>query len=92
MLKNLGSYDASARHNSWVLCVRFSPDGKIIATAGADCSVRLWSVETARLIVKLEGFRGWVRALAWTNDGSRLAAACNDCDVYAITLSRAAFV
>jgi WD40 repeat protein len=81
MLKNLGSYDAAARHNSWVLCVRFSPDGKIIATAGADCSVRLWSVETARLVVKLEGFRGWVRALAWTNDGSRLAAACNDCDV-----------
>ena len=82
MLKNLGSYDATARHNSWVLCVRFSPDGKIIATAGADCSVRLWSVETARMVVKLEGFRGWVRALAWTNDGSRLAAACNDCDVY----------
>jgi serine/threonine-protein kinase len=47
------------------LSPRFSPDGKIIATAGADCSVRLWSVETARLIVKLEGFRGWVRALGW---------------------------
>ncbi len=68
---------------SWVLTARFSPDGKIIATAAADCSVRLWSVETARMIVKLEGFRGWVRALSWTNDGSRLAAACNDSDVYA---------
>ena len=62
--------------------MRFSPDGKIIATAGADCSIRLWSVETARMVIKLEGFRGWVRALAWTNDGSRLAAACNDGDVY----------
>ena len=92
MLKNLGSYDSTARHNSWVLCVRFSPDGKIIASAGADCSVRLWSVETARMIVKLEGFRGWVRALAWTNDGSRLAAACNDCDVCVSPCSCSAFL
>ena len=43
---------------SWVLTARFSPDGKLIATAAADCSVRLWSVETARMIVKLEDITG----------------------------------
>lgn len=72
--------------------------------------MRLWSVETARMIVKLEGFRwghckyqqlfssksatvrGWVRALAWTNDGSRLAAACNDSDVCVLRFAEGFFV
>jgi WD40 repeat protein len=58
-----------------LLAVRFSPDGKTLATAGADRLVRLWEAETGRFIRSLQGHAMSVTALAFSPDGKMLYSA-----------------
>ena len=37
-------------HTSWIYDARWSPDGKLIVTAGRDGSVRLWDVTTGKAV------------------------------------------
>jgi WD40 repeat protein len=50
----------------------FSPDGKLIATWAKDHMVRLWDVKDRKEVRCLEGHKEWVRAGAFSADGSRL--------------------
>ncbi len=58
-----------------VRAVRFSPDGRTLATAGDDAFVRLWDVVTGRLKGTLY-HEHWVLALAFSPDGKALATGC----------------
>src|SRR5207248_4333544 len=49
----------------------FSPNGKLLATAGGDGTVRLWEVATGRELRQLQGHRGAVYAVAFSPDGRR---------------------
>ncbi|MBX3460716.1 MAG: protein kinase [Planctomycetes bacterium] len=55
-------------HRGPVLAVAFSPDGKRLASAGADASVRIWQVETGQLLHTMWGHTDRVVALAFTKD------------------------
>lgn len=65
-------------HSAMVYSVAFSPDGKIVASAGADKTIRLWNLETGAQIRILQGHSDWVRAIAFSPDGKSLASADYD--------------
>lgn len=70
-----------APHEDTILCVRFSPDGKTLATGGADRMVKLWDVESGKLIKTLEGHTHHVTALAWNVNRRQLASGSADATV-----------
>lgn len=57
-------------HRDSITALTFSPDGKILASAGGDWTVRLWEVSTGKYINSLQGHPGAVNALAFSPDGN----------------------
>ncbi len=64
-------------HTAVVNRVRFSPDGRLLATVSDDRSVRLWDVATGAVRV-LEGHADEVWAVAFSPDGKLLASSGKD--------------
>ena len=62
-------------HEGGVKSVAFSPDGKTLATGGADQSGRLWDAATGKELRKFEGHAAAVEAVAFSPDGKTLATA-----------------
>ena len=52
--------------------VRFSPDGRRLATAGWDRMVRIWDVSTLNELLPLTGHAAPVRCVAFSPDGQQL--------------------
>ena len=67
-------------HDGEINAVAFSPDGKILATGGADDGVvRLWNATTHRQIgAPLLGHSGVVYSVAFSHDGKVLASGAAD--------------
>lgn len=65
-------------HESAVCDVAWQPDGKRLASAGDDGTVRVWDAGTAKELARLEGHKGGVRAVVWHPDGTQLASAGSD--------------
>jgi WD40 repeat protein len=61
-----------------VLSVAFSPDGKLIATGGADAKICLWEVSKQKLRFRQTGHTNWVRTVAFSHDGKTLATGSDD--------------
>ena len=69
-------------HRDRVYAVAFSPDGKRLASAGWDATVRIWDVATAtEAMPPLEGHEGWIWCVAFNPDGSLLASGGTDSTV-----------
>jgi WD40 repeat protein len=62
-------------HTGWVGGVTFSPDGKTIATASADGSVKFWDAATGKLQETLKAHDDIVAAVAFSKDGAHFATA-----------------
>ena len=61
-----------------VLDVKFSRDGKHIASGGADGVVRVFETDTRRQQLTISQHSDWVMAVAFSADGNRLASASRD--------------
>src|SRR5262245_18781721 len=66
------------RHQATVTSVTFSPDGKTLASASIDGTVRLWLTATGKEIRKLRGHQGMVVSLSYSPDGKTVASAGAD--------------
>jgi len=65
-------------HSAWVKAVAWSPNGRYIASAGADTTVQVWHATTGRKTLIYRGHPRIVTAVAWSPDGKYLASASYD--------------
>ena len=65
-------------HQDSVLCLRFSPDGTMLASGSADRMIKVWDVKTGALIKTLEGHTHHVTSIDWNASGRQLASSAAD--------------
>jgi WD40 repeat protein len=65
-------------HRDWVFSVAFSPDGKTLASASQDKTVKLWDTATGKELATLKGHSQGVHSVAFSPDGNTLASGSHD--------------
>jgi WD40 repeat protein/DNA-binding SARP family transcriptional activator/energy-coupling factor transporter ATP-binding protein EcfA2 len=78
-----------AAHKGLAFGVSPSPDGRLVATAGGDRTVRIWSVSSGRRVAEIRGYRDEVRAVSFSRDGRRIASAAHDGEIAVASVSGA---
>lgn len=78
-------------HNDEVHSVAFSPNGKMLATGSNDQTVLIWDTgDYDEAPTQIQGLGEWVRALAFSPDSTKLAAASIQGTIRIIFVERSA--
>jgi WD40 repeat protein len=64
--------------DSWIFGMAFSPDGKAIATANADKTVKIMDRASGKLLKTLSGHTAEAYALTYSPDGKKIVSASRD--------------
>lgn len=65
-------------HQQLINDVKFSPDGRVIASASFDKSIKLWESTTGKYIASLRGHVQAVYSIAWSADSRLLVSGSAD--------------
>jgi WD40 repeat protein len=66
------------RHQSFINEIAWSPNGKLLASASDDKSVRIWRTDSLENLVTLEGHTKEVSSVSWSADGRMLVSKSYD--------------
>jgi WD40 repeat protein len=65
-------------HTGLIHAVAFSPDGKVLATAAFDDTIKLWDWPSGKELRTLKGHKGPVYAVAFRKSGDMVASSSQD--------------
>ncbi len=65
-------------HENKINSVIFSPEGKYLASASSDNTIKLWNVEDKSEVATLKGHSKSVTSVIFSPDGKRLISSSQD--------------
>ena len=76
-----GSDGGGDEEETGVSSIALSPNGKTVASGSRDGKVRLWDVETKKIVARWPGHTNAVRSLCWRIDGERVVSGSYDATI-----------